>query len=805
MRIYEKTLGIEHPFTADAWLNLGKTHTNLGEYAKAKDCDERALAIRLKLFGEEHADTALSLLNLGVAHCRLGSHLKEREYYERAVAIYRKVLGNEHPKTLFALNNLGNTYYHFSDYGKAKEYHEEILTFRRKGKVSDKDDEDNARTFSSLAADYSGLGDYAKAKEYDERALAIRLKILGEEHPDTAGSLENLGFDYYRLGDYAKAKEHYERVLAIRLKILGGEHPDTAVSFSFLGDVYSTMGQKDTAILYKKMAVNITQMIRANLTTLDEDLQKSFLNSKDHRYKDLADLLTEQGRIPEAQQVLAMLKEEEYFDFIRRDEKRDPRVSAAAYSGLEQKQADRFGEIGGRLFDLTKEKEELRKKKKSVSDEEWDRSGDAKRLLQVDEDLKLANKVFLSFIAALEKEMENISNAERKKEIDQMQLKLLQGFRGTLRDMEHGAALIHTLVTDERLWIILTTPDVQLSYESPVSQNELSRKIRDFGECLKGPSSDPYPLAKELYDILIAPMAKDLEKAKAQTLMFYLDGPLRYIPIAALHDGEKWLAEKYALAVYTEAARDKLKDRHKVKEWEASAFGVTKEHEGFDPLPAVRGELESIIRGGSGAENTGLPGDIMLDEEFDETAFADALYEGIPVVHVASHFSFNTGTVADSFLLLGDGKHLSLEEIQDGNYRFDKVDHVTLSACETALGSGKGDGREVEGLGAVVQNQGAKSVMATLWSVADQSTGIFMARFYTLLQQEGMTKAEAMRRTQAEFIDGRIEKTEAYATVMRGKTGTAENIGGTRGESPQYRGYSHPYFWAPFILMGNWL
>jgi CHAT domain-containing protein len=68
-----------------------------------------------------------------------------------------------------------------------------------------------------------------------------------------------------------------------------------------------------------------------------------------------------------------------------------------------------------------------------------------------------------------------------------------------------------------------------------------------------------------------------------------------------------------------------------------------------------------------------------------------------------------------------------------------------------------------------------------------------------------MTKAEALRRTQAEFIDGRIEQTEAYMTVRRGEAATAVNIEETPGEPPGYRGYSHPYFWAPFILMGNWL
>jgi CHAT domain-containing protein len=120
------------------------------------------------------------------------------------------------------------------------------------------------------------------------------------------------------------------------------------------------------------------------------------------------------------------------------------------------------------------------------------------------------------------------------------------------------------------------------------------------------------------------------------------------------------------------------------------------------------------------------------------------------------------------------------------------------------MGSGEGAGREVEGLGVLVQRKGAKSVMATLWSVADNSTGIFMSRFYTLLQQEGMTKAEAIRQTQREFIEGKLTPAESVAAKQRGQTALTVN-GDTATPSQIFQNYEHPYFWAPFILMGNWL
>ena len=131
---------------------------------------------------------------------------------------------------------------------------------------------------------------------------------------------------------------------------------------------------------------------------------------------------------------------------------------------------------------------------------------------------------------------------------------------------------------------------------------------------------------------------------------------------------------------------------------------------------------------------------------------------------------------------------------------------MTFSACNTAMGTGEGAGREVEGLGVLAQKQGAKSVTATLWSVADRSTGIFMGRFYTLLQREGITKADALRQTQAEFIGGRLNENSApLAIVTRGEAATSESENVNVNPSANFPGYSHPYFWAPFILMGNWL
>jgi CHAT domain-containing protein len=135
------------------------------------------------------------------------------------------------------------------------------------------------------------------------------------------------------------------------------------------------------------------------------------------------------------------------------------------------------------------------------------------------------------------------------------------------------------------------------------------------------------------------------------------------------------------------------------------------------------------------------------------------------------------------------------------SFRFGKVDQLTLSACDTAMGSGEGAGREVEGLAVVAQLRGARPVMATLWSVADSSTG---TRFYTRLR-EGLTKAEALRQTQQEFIEGKIVRKDAPipSGIGRGKNRPTTKM--DEKTLKIFRDYRHPFYWAPFILMGNWL
>ncbi len=220
-----------------------------------------------------------------------------------------------------------------------------------------------------------------------------------------------------------------------------------------------------------------------------------------------------------------------------------------------------------------------------------------------------------------------------------------------------------------------------------------------------------------------------------------------------------------------------------------------------------------------------MPGIRRIDGEFSDQALVEAIHDNYPVLHLATHFHFAPGgTDRDSFLLLGGSQKLTLEDFEVGNnYEMKQVDLLTLSACDTALGEVKANGNEVEGLAALVQQHGAKAVLATLWSVVDGTTGPFMATFYEDRQQHQLTKAEALRQTQVAFIHGTVDAPGLPLLVSQGqgakakssatKQTVAPNGSAVRIDAPSVAVYqpdpkapfAHPFYWAPFILMGNWL
>jgi CHAT domain len=182
-------------------------------------------------------------------------------------------------------------------------------------------------------------------------------------------------------------------------------------------------------------------------------------------------------------------------------------------------------------------------------------------LKNLEEDAQVAMRGFQKALGELANAFDTPQQAADKV----AELKESEGLMQDLRDLGQGVVALQTIVGRDKYRVILITPDTIKQGEYPITRSELERKVGTFCAELRDPRSDPLPLAQELYKILIGPVAEELEDAQAQTLMWSLDGKLRYLPISALHDGEKYMVERYRSVIFTLASRPRLKDTPTLK------------------------------------------------------------------------------------------------------------------------------------------------------------------------------------------------------------------------------------------------
>ena len=775
--------------------NLGVAYQSLGRPDKAAPYFEQAVAL-----SRQNADKqgeSMALANLGATYVALGRHEKAMPLLEQALQVSRAQEFSVNQEGL--LDALGQAYRGLNQLNKAHEISLQALDLARKNK----DRHAEAAVLVSLGMD-ALLKEPAQAAQYGQQALELD-RTIGDVWGESQ-SLKLLSMGHLLGGQVEAAADEAGQSLAIsrQIKSRGAEADVLAI----LMLIARASKQPRLAIFYGKQAINNLQQTRASLTGFDRETQKGFLKSNENIYRWLADSLIEQGRLPEAQQVLGMLKQEEFFDFVQRDRNEAPTATRAALTPDEAAWEKRYSEISEKVMALGVERGELAAKTTRTPEEET-------HLVSLNDDLAVAGQAFQKLLETLAQEADNAPAANATLR----QLQDSEVMMQALHEMGDGTVALYTLVGEDKYRVILFTAETQKAAEYAIPAAELNAKIAAFRAVLQDPTRDPRPLGQELYQILIAPIAKDLAGANAKTLMWSLDGALRYLPMSALYDGKTYLAERFRNVVFTPASQLNM-EAEPSAHWTALGLGVSKAQSGFSALPGVVEELHGIIgsadgnkavvtRGGAAVQDVGvLPGKVSLDEAFTAAAMKSDLGQGFPVVHIASHFQFVPGNEADSFLLLGDGSHLSLSQIKAIPNFFRNVELLTLSACNTATGGVGGDGREVEGFGVVAQRKGAKAVMASLWPVADESTQLLMRHFYRIREaQPGTSKAEALRLAQMALLHGEAKASNA-ATERGARFGGTGDVGAASAQ-PEFKAdpqapFAHPYFWAPFILIGNW-
>ncbi|MGK7900265.1 MAG: CHAT domain-containing protein [Hormoscilla sp.] len=341
----------------------------------------------------------------------------------------------------------------------------------------------------------------------------------------------------------------------------------------------------------------------------------------------------------------------------------------------------------------------------------------------------------------------------------------------SIDEIDPQAASIYGIILSDRVDAIVTLPGGKLRhYSTAVPKREVEDTLRKLRQNLGNRRFIRFnrrilPLSQQVYDWVIRPIEAELQQQEVKTLVFVLDGLLRNIPMAVLHDGQQYLIEKYGIALVPGLQLIEAQPLTRQQIGVLSA-GLSEARHNFSPLPNVEVELNQILQQIQATQ-------LLLNQDFTSAALQSQINESpFPVVHIATHGQFSS-QAEDTFILAYDRpidvKELDIFLRRRGEQSSQPIELLVFSACETA----KGDERAALGLAGVAVRAGARSTLATLWKVSDESTATLMIEFYQELAKPGTSKAEALRRAQVSLL-----KQQKFAS---------------------------PYYWAPYVMVGNWL
>jgi CHAT domain-containing protein len=663
-------------------------------------------------------------------------------------------------------------------------------------------------TLNNLGTVEADLKQKAQARSYYTQAIQLAPK---------AGDPVTPAYSAWGIGELEQADALPNYIRSIRLA-REFEHADLEGEVdSSLMDHFRSHHQSNVAIFFGKRAVDQFQSLRRGMGDMSNDLTSSFLQRKASTYRTLAELLIDKGRLIEAQQVLDLLKIQQYSDYVG-------------------EQPTEIGETIGRSPRESPLEDELEKQLA-----QWVSLDKALRAAQIAEHRQTA--AILKARTALHTEQVGfdvfLQNLYKQLDAPEGPAVSVQSVTGAELPLERllaknpDAAALYTLEGTDRYRVMVISHAGRFARSYPIAQNALDEKCRQFLNLVSHRDQSYAASANDLFQIVFAPVQKDLQSLGTKTLVWNLDGSLRYIPIAALLNSEtkRYLIDDYSVVNFTPLSHS-TEAPMEMKGARAIGLGISRKYfNDLGPLLNVKEELDSVISDPTVPDSHGvIPGTILIDGQFTEKALEENL-KSQDVVHIASHFVLKPGNDDLSFLLLAgkdqdhSGYKYSMADFEKSSaVHIEGTKLLTLSACQTGAANERdicfqndkssvttaqcqaGDARQrengvvMESMSEVVLQKGAEAVISSLWSVDDESTSAFMADFYQRWAGSGGTvsKAEALRQAELDLLHGNAMP--QFGAGRRGVHAVENESGGK--VSPA--GFTLPYYWAPFVLMGNW-
>src|SRR5690349_10304490 len=690
---------------------LAQAYAALGQYRRAVGALEDVVA--LSRASGQGAQLASSLAALGDANIALGQPEAAQGQLKQALDLARR--NGDGTLAAVALNSLGNVYAMQEQYAPA-------IAAYRDGIAAAKDPAQQvlrARLMSNAARALRQAGQPAESKTMLDAARAeLRTASPGL---DTAYGLINIGVAYRELRPALTAEDAALSLQAgaalndaATMAETIGDRRAASYAWGHLGTLYLDEQRDDEALTLTRRAVRAAQEVNA-----PESLYRwQWQTGRIFKAKGATDDAIESYR----RAVLTL-------QGIR------PELAAGSYG-----QTTSFREsVGPVYFELVD-------------------------LLLARESANASRDPRSAYLVEARETMELVKVAELRDFFRDDCVDAALAKSTKLDTVSQSAVVVYPIVLTNRVELLVSSPAGLKRFSSPTDAQTLTAEVRRFRQKLEKRTTREFlPHAQRLYDWLIRPIEADLTAAKIDTLVFVPDGPLRTVPMAALHDGKQFLVEKYALGITPGLS---LTDPRPLKRDHAKvlAVGLTEPVQGYPPLPNVSGELTTLSQ---------LFGStVLINRDFQVAELRKQLEDrDYTILHIASHGEFG-GDVQKTFVLAFDSRVTmdALDRLVGVlKFRNDPLELITLSACDTAAG----DDRAALGLAGVAIKAGARSALATLWPINDEASAQLIADFYRALQDPSVSRAAALRRAQLRLIN-----------------------------DPRY---AHPGFWSPFLLINNWL
>ena len=677
-------------------------------------------------------DQLEAVLNIGLIQADIRQYSEAETTLQSSIRLSRQLenLCNE----AISVSTLGFVAEHQENYeGAIAQYQAALNIYQTHDDTQLKDCEATSRSIRAL--NNIGMaqlkqGSYEAAQATFDRAT--RLLALQKDTPEQAILLGSLGTLAQVTGKPEQAWTTH--IKALRLSQTQGDKEAEANKvneieiFSNLGQLMEEQNQPRLAIFFYKQAIAQVETIRQDLQQLERSAQQQHTASIEGLYRTVADLLLQQNRVVEALQILELLKLQEVKSYFHSGQEDAEALNAPSEAAL----LDVFNNLS--------------------------------------EEITLAE--FIQHPAATSLGGAPSPNQPTGTETDTLELQSIEKLQAALAEQPLRTAALYPLILEDRLELILLLPDGRFAHRTTqVTRSELSQTVRTLQKNLSGGILDSTADAQRLYGWIMGEMESVLVEQQIENIVYLPDGILRYIPIAVLHDGKDWFAEKYQSHNITAASIGNLTTKSPAAmSVLAGAFTndigshtveIGEETFVLEGLKFARQEIEKV--------KASLPNTTeLIDRDFSAEKTLDAMVNQ-RIVHFATHAKFIPGQPEDSFILFGNGDTANLRDV--GKWNLENVELVVFSACQTAM-SAEAEGKEFLGLGFQVQEAGAGAAIASLWSVNDNATTALMNQFYIAIA-DGQSKAQALRTAQKALIE-------------------SEN-------------FSDPSHWGAFILIGNGL